>query len=110
LVIPATNIQKRHLPARRCTTPAASIERRHLDFGARAHLGERLHVAERFRPNVARAGKPRFLAQRDRRAAKAEGDRVTFRPIGDLAGRDDRASILLARDPPPFPPPRAGEG
>ena len=74
-----------------------SIGRRYLDLRAGAHFGERLHVAERLRPDIARAGEPRLVALGDRRAAETDGDGVAVRPIGDLARRDDGARVLLAR-------------
>src|SRR5689334_17417206 len=66
--------------------------------GARAHVRERPHVAERLGENVARARQPGFLAARDRRPAEADRDAMAVRPIGDLARRDDGASAVLARD------------
>ena len=73
--------------------PRAIVRRRHLDLGAGLHLGERLHVAKRPRPDVARAREPGLIALRDRRAAETNGDGVAIRPVGDLAGLDHRARI-----------------
>jgi hypothetical protein len=76
----------------------ALIPDRHLDLGAGLYLGERLHIAERPRPDVARAREPGLIALRNRRAAEADGDGVAIWPVGDLARLDHRARIALAGD------------
>jgi hypothetical protein len=75
------------------------IDRAHLDLRPGAHFGEHLHVAERFRPDVAGARQPRLVRLRNRRAAETDGNGVAVRPIGDLARRDDGARVFLAGDP-----------
>src|SRR4051795_8986515 len=64
---------------------------RHLRAGL--HLRERLRVARELAKDVARACKPRLVALADRRAPVAKRDAWAIRPVGDLAGRDDRARV-----------------
>src|ERR1700730_12732148 len=77
----------------------ASPDRRHSDLRPRLHPRQLLHVAHRPRDDVARAGEPGFIAFADGGAAEADGDGGALGPIGDLAGGDDGAGVLLARDP-----------
>jgi hypothetical protein len=44
------------------------------------------------------AGEPGLVPLGDRRAAEADGDGVAVGPIGDLARRNHRAGVFLARD------------
>src|ERR1700685_3986487 len=71
--------------------------RRHRDFRAGLHLGQRLHLAAALRPDVAGAGEPRLVALGNRRAAETERDGVAVGPISDLARRDDGARVFFPR-------------
>src|SRR5207302_217256 len=75
---------------------APSTDRRHADARAGTDGGKSFHVTERAGEDVAGARKPRLGTLRDRRAAVANGDRGSVRPIGDLARRDNSARILLS--------------
>src|SRR5262249_60604681 len=79
-------------------TLAALADQGHLNLRPCAHLRQRFHVADGLGENVAWAHQPRFITAADRGAAEAERDRVATGPIGDLAGRDHGARILLRGD------------
>ena len=72
------------------------LRRRNHDPRSGLNRAEALHVADRLRPDVARARETDLARRGYGRAPEADGDGVTVGPIGDFAWLDDRVRVVLA--------------